>query len=86
VRDVFHKRECHRDKEDADDTRQRHAADNNSAEQWEAEGSLDMAQRANAIWKKMLHEYEPPPIDPAVDEALLDYVARRKASFPDSNV
>jgi trimethylamine--corrinoid protein Co-methyltransferase len=61
-------------------------ADNNSAEQWEAEGSLDMAQRANAMWKKMLHEYEPPPIDPAVDEALLDYVARRKASFPDSNV
>jgi trimethylamine--corrinoid protein Co-methyltransferase len=61
-------------------------ADNNSAEQWEAEGSLDMAQRANTIWKTMLREYEPPPIDPAVDEALLDYVARRKASFPDSNV
>jgi trimethylamine--corrinoid protein Co-methyltransferase len=61
-------------------------ADNNSAEQWEAEGSQDMAQRANTQWKKMLNEYEPPPIDPAVDEALLDYMARRKASFPDSNV
>src|SRR5712671_3545908 len=61
-------------------------ADNNSAEQWEAEGSLDMAQRANAVWKKMLREYEPPPIDPAVDEALLDYMARRKGSFPDSNI
>ena len=61
-------------------------ADNNSAEQWEAEGSQDMAQRANAQWKKMLNEYQPPPIDPAVDEALLDYMARRKASFPDSNV
>jgi trimethylamine--corrinoid protein Co-methyltransferase len=61
-------------------------ADNNSAEQWEAEGSKDMAQRANAAWKKMLREYEPPPIDPAADEAVLDYVNRRKASFPDSNV
>jgi trimethylamine--corrinoid protein Co-methyltransferase len=61
-------------------------ADNNSAEQWEAEGSQDMAQRANAQWKKMLQEYQPPPIDPALDEALLDFVARRKSSFPDSNV
>jgi len=61
-------------------------ADNNSAEQWEAEGSLDLAQRANALCKKMLREYEPPPIDLATDEALLDFMARRKASFPDSNV
>jgi trimethylamine---corrinoid protein Co-methyltransferase len=61
-------------------------ADNNSFEQWEAEGGQDMAQRANTLWKKMLREYEPPPIDPAVDEALLDFMAQRKASFPDSNV
>ena len=27
-----------------------------------------------------------PPMDPAVDEALLDYMKRRKDSFPDSNV
>jgi hypothetical protein len=25
-------------------------------------------------------------MDPAVDEALLDYINRRKASFPDSNI
>jgi trimethylamine--corrinoid protein Co-methyltransferase len=61
-------------------------ADNNSVEQWEIEGSRDMPQRANAMWKKMLREYEPPPIDPAVDEALIDFMTRRKASFPDSNV
>ena len=61
-------------------------ADNNSFEQWQAEGSRDMAQRANARWKKLLEEYVPPPLDAAVDEALLDYVSRRKASFPDSNV
>lgn len=61
-------------------------ADNNSFEQWEAEGGQDMASRANGVWKRMLREYEAPPIDPGVDEALLDLIARRKASFPDSNV
>ena len=30
------------------------------------------------IWKKLLAEYEQPPIDPAIDDALKDYVARRK--------
>ncbi len=59
-------------------------ADNNSVEQWEAEGSRDLAQRANAMWKKQLAEYQPPPLDPAVDEALIDYMNRRRASFPDS--
>ncbi len=61
-------------------------ADNNSVEQWEAEGASDMAKRANALWKKMLAEYVEPPMDPAIDEALLDYMARRKAEAPDSNV
>ncbi|HUO96428.1 MAG TPA: trimethylamine methyltransferase family protein [Steroidobacteraceae bacterium] len=61
-------------------------ADNNSYEQWEAEGAQDMAKRANALFKRQLAEYEPPPLDPAIDEALLDYMARRKASFADSNV
>lgn len=53
-------------------------ADNNSFEQWKADGCQDAAQRANAIWKRMLAEYEAPAIDPAVDEALLDYIARRR--------
>jgi trimethylamine--corrinoid protein Co-methyltransferase len=61
-------------------------ADNNSVEQWTAEGSKDTIQRANALWKKQLAEYEAPPLDPAVDEALLEYIRKRKASFPDSNV
>jgi trimethylamine--corrinoid protein Co-methyltransferase len=60
--------------------------DNNSYEQWQEDGSLDAAQRANVIWKKMLAEYEAPPIDPGVDEALLDFIARRKAAMPDSEV
>ena len=40
-------------------------ADNASYEQWLEDGALDAAQRANAIWKRRLAEYEPPPIDDA---------------------
>ena len=61
-------------------------ADNNSYEQWQEDGSLDAAQRANAIWKKQLAEYEGPPLDAGIDEALLDFIARTKASMPDSEV
>jgi trimethylamine--corrinoid protein Co-methyltransferase len=58
--------------------------DNNSYEQWLAEGSLDMAQRANTRWKRVLAEYQAPYIDEATEEALQDYIARRKASMPDA--
>ena len=61
-------------------------ADNNSFEQWQEDGALDAAQRANAIWKRMLAEYEAPPLDPGIDEALLEFIARRKAALPDSEV
>ena len=61
-------------------------ADSNSVEQWEAEGGLDTAQRANALWKEMLASYQEPGLDPGIDEALRDFIARKKASMPDSNV
>jgi trimethylamine--corrinoid protein Co-methyltransferase len=61
-------------------------SDNNSYEQWLEDGGRTAEQRANAIWKRMLDEYEAPPLDPAVDEALQEFIARRKASFPDSEV
>ena len=32
----------------------------------------------------MLAEYQPPAIDPGIDEALRDFVARKKASMPDA--
>ena len=34
--------------------------------------------------KKMLGEYQAPPIDPGVAEALDAYVATKKASVPDA--
>ncbi len=54
-----------------------------SYEQWTEEGSLSAAQRANARWKQLLADYEPPGIDDAVDAELRDYMARRKAEMPD---
>ncbi|HJO40446.1 MAG: trimethylamine methyltransferase family protein [Acidimicrobiales bacterium] len=59
-------------------------ANNDSYEQWSEEGSLDAAQRANTIWKKMLNDYEPPPLDEAIDEAMLDFIAKRKDELPDA--
>lgn len=60
-------------------------ADNNSFEQWEIEGSQDSAQRAHGVWKGMLASYEGPALDEAMDAALLDFMERRKAEFPDSS-
>ena len=60
-------------------------ADNNSYEQWESEGSKDAAMRANGLWKKLLADYEAPPLDPAVDEALMAFISRRKSEFEDMN-
>ncbi len=47
-------------------------------EAWQESGSLDTAVRANAIWKQLLSDYQQPAIDPAVAEALAEYVERRK--------
>jgi trimethylamine---corrinoid protein Co-methyltransferase len=47
-------------------------------EAWQEAGSLDTTTRANTLWKQLLAEYQRPPMDPAVEEALNDYVARRK--------
>ena len=47
-------------------------------ESWQETGGLDAARRANTVWKRLLAEYQRPPMDPAIEEALKDYVARRK--------
>ncbi|MDX3925630.1 MAG: trimethylamine methyltransferase family protein [Shinella sp.] len=60
-------------------------SDNESFEKWSEEGgSTDMAARANRQWKKTLAEYEAPPLDIAIDEALCDYVSRKKAASADA--
>jgi trimethylamine--corrinoid protein Co-methyltransferase len=61
-------------------------ADNNSFEQWQESGGRESAQRANEAWKQLLAEYEPPALDDAKEIELVEWVAKRKASFPDSDV
>ena len=45
---------------------------------WVERGSITAEQRANTIWKQLLADYQQPPIDPAIDEALKAYVEKRK--------
>jgi trimethylamine--corrinoid protein Co-methyltransferase len=47
-------------------------------ESWREAGSLTAEQRAHAIWKQLLSDYQQPPLDPAIDEALKAFVERRK--------
>lgn len=56
--------------------------DNNSIEQWMAEGSVEITERALQYAKKLLSEYEEPPLDEGIDEALRDYIARREREIP----
>jgi len=48
-------------------------------ETWREAGALDAARRANVIWKRLLAEYQPLPLNPAIREELDAYVIRRKA-------
>lgn len=50
-------------------------------EQWEQEGGEDAYERAHEKVKQLLKEYEAPPLDEATDEALLDFMERRKAEL-----
>ena len=52
--------------------------DYSSAEQWVIDGSKDGQQRANEKYKQLLKDYEEPPLDAAAEEAILDFIARRK--------
>ncbi|HSF96912.1 MAG TPA: trimethylamine methyltransferase family protein [Thermohalobaculum sp.] len=59
-------------------------SDSESCEQWEEKGSKDTERRAYERWNEMLASYEAPAIDPGIDEALQDFVARRKAGMEDA--
>jgi trimethylamine--corrinoid protein Co-methyltransferase len=50
-------------------------------ETWQEAGAADTRTRANHIWKQLLQEYQPPPLDPAVNEELIAYVAKRKEAL-----
>lgn len=56
--------------------------DNNSIEQWQAEGGIEITERALREARSLLGDYEEPKLDPAKDEALRDYMARRMREIP----
>lgn len=56
--------------------------DNNSIEQWIADGSEDATTRALKSAQKTLDSYVEPALDIAVDDALKDYIARREREIP----
>ena len=56
--------------------------DNNSIEQWQAEGGIEINERALNKARAMLDEYQEPKLDAGVNEALLDYIARREREIP----
>ncbi len=59
-------------------------ADNNSFEQWRDAGEKDALTRAGERVKTLLDNYQPPAIDPGVDEALKSYIQQQKSSRPDA--
>jgi trimethylamine--corrinoid protein Co-methyltransferase len=56
--------------------------DNNSIEQWQAEGSKEITQRALEYAKTLLSEYQEPKLDEAKNDELLDFIARREREIP----
>ena len=53
-------------------------ADWRNFETWNLDGAKSATERANLLWKKLLDDFEPPPLDPDVRAAIDDYVDRRK--------
>ncbi|WP_416899510.1 MAG: trimethylamine methyltransferase family protein [Minwuia sp.] len=59
-------------------------ADNNSYEQWLAEGEKRIEQRANELVRKWLADFQAPPLDQGIDEALGAFIRQKKDSMPDA--
>ena len=50
-------------------------------ENWSESGARTGTERAHLIWKDLLRTYEQPALDPAIDEELEAFVARRKTEI-----
>lgn len=59
-------------------------ADNNSYEQWLADGEMRAEDRARRLCQQMLDDYQPPALDQGIDEALNEFMTRKKESMPDA--
>jgi trimethylamine--corrinoid protein Co-methyltransferase len=61
-------------------------ADRQNFETWQAAGGHDAVQRAHTLYHDLLAHYEPPPLDPAIAEAVNDFVARRERELEGVNL
>ena len=52
-----------------------------NSENWTLAGARDATARATELWPKVLDDFTPPPVDPAVREALEAYMAQRKEAL-----
>ncbi len=59
-------------------------SDSESFEQWQEKGSKSAAERAHERMQTMLDSYQMPAMDIAIEEALQDYMERKKASMDDA--
>ena len=55
------------------------ASDWRNFEAWAQDGAIETPERAHRIYRGIVDSFEAPPIDPAIREALQDFVARRKS-------
>ena len=53
---------------------------------WQADGSHDTAWRATKKWQELLEAYQPPKMDPGIEQALSEYVRTRTAELGDSDI
>ncbi len=58
--------------------------DDQPFETWSEAGGEDGMIRANRQWKKRLADYQAPPLDVAKDDALKEFIAKKKASVEDA--
>src|SRR5207248_9082761 len=50
-------------------------------ERWQRLGGRDATARAGEIWRRTLESYEQPPLDPAIEAELAEYVSRRRTEL-----
>lgn len=59
--------------------------DNNSIEQWQAAGGVEITERALIHARKLLSEYQEPKLEQSTNDALLDYIAWREREIPEAD-
>jgi trimethylamine--corrinoid protein Co-methyltransferase len=52
---------------------------------WESSGGETIEVGANRAWKRLLDSYEDPGLDPAIEEELHTFVAKRREQIPDDD-